>query len=131
MACGALLARPGHPAIAVVGDGTFGFHGFELDTALRHELPVIVVVGNDGRWNAEHQLQLQHYGAERTVGCELLPSRYDGLAEALGAHGERVERPEDLEAALGRAAASGRPACINVMIEGAAAPTYTVSGRSH
>jgi acetolactate synthase-1/2/3 large subunit len=131
MACGARLARGGQPAIAVVGDGTFGFHAFELDTAVRHGLPVVVVVGNDARWNAEHQLQLQHYGAERTVGCELLPSRYDKLAEALGAHGEHVERPEDLEGALRRAIASGRAACINVMIEGAAAPTYTAAGGNH
>ena len=69
----------------------------------------MAVVGNDARWNAEHQLQLQHYGADRAVGCELLPTRYDQVVEALGAHGELVERPEDLGPALGRAVASGRP----------------------
>ena len=124
MACAARLARPDCTVIAVVGDGTFGFHALELDTAARHGLPVVVVVGNDARWNAEHQLQIQHYGRERTVGCELLPSRYDELARSLGAHGELVEDPADLEPALARAVASGRPACVNVLIDGLPAPAY-------
>jgi acetolactate synthase-1/2/3 large subunit len=85
---------------------------------------VVAVVGNDARWNAEYQLQLQHYGAERAVGCELLPTRYDRVAEALGAQGEHVEHPDDLGPALARAVASGRPACVNVIIEGAAAPAF-------
>jgi acetolactate synthase-1/2/3 large subunit len=110
--------------IAALGDGTFGFHAFELDTAARYRLPIVAVVGNDARWNAEHQLQLQHYGAERTVGCELLPSRYERIAAALGGHGELVERAEDLEPALDRAVRAGVPAIVNVMIESVAAPTY-------
>ncbi len=125
MAVAAKLALPERRVIATLGDGTFGFHAFELDTAGRYGLPVVAVVGNDGRWNAEYQLQLRHYGPDRTVGCELRPSRYDRVAEALGGHGEHVERPEDLEPALARALASGRAACVNVVIEGAAAPTYT------
>jgi len=100
----------------------------ELDTAVRYGLPFVSVVGNDARWNAEHQLQVRHYGAARTVGCELAPSRYDLVAAALGGHGELVERPEDLEPALARALASGRPACVNVAIDGVAAPTYTNGG---
>jgi acetolactate synthase-1/2/3 large subunit len=127
MALGARAAHPDRVVIAALGDGTFGFHAFELDTAARHGLPVIAVVGNDARWNAEHQLQLQHYGAERTVGCELRPTRYDQVATALGAHGEHVEYPADLEPALARAVASGRPACVNVMIDGVPAPTYRKS----
>ena len=82
------------------------------------------MVGNDARWNAEHQLQIRHYGADRTVGCELLPSRYEQIAVALGGYGERVERADELEPALDRALASGLPAVINVMIEGLPAPTY-------
>ena len=116
--------------IAALGDGTFGFHGFELDTANRADLPVVAVVGNDGRWNAEHQLQLRHYGAARAVACELRSTRYDLTAEALGGHGEHVERPEDLAPALERALAAPRAACLNVEIEGVAAPTYG-GGRSH
>lgn len=124
MACAAALARPDRPVIAVVGDGTFGFHALELDTAVRHGLPIVVVVGNDARWNAEHQLQIQHYGRERTVACELAPSRYDELARSLGAHGELVDDPAALEPALARAVAAGRPACLNVLIDGLPAPTY-------
>jgi acetolactate synthase-1/2/3 large subunit len=128
MAVAARLACPDRPVLAVMGDGTFGFHAFELDTALRHRLPIVVVVGNDARWNAEHTLQLRHYGADRTVGCELLASRYDQLAESLGGHGELVRRADDLEPALARALAAGRPAVVNVMIEGLAAPTFTGGG---
>ncbi len=135
MALGAKAAHPDRVVIAALGDGTFGFHAFELDTAARHGLPVVAVVGNDARWNAEHQLQLQHYGAERTVGCELLPTRYDQIAAALGAHAEHVEYPADLDAALARAlaaAAEGRPAVLNVAIDGVPAPTYRKSsGGAH
>jgi thiamine pyrophosphate-dependent acetolactate synthase large subunit-like protein len=124
LALAARLRHPDRAVIAVLGDGTFGFHAFELDTALRAGLPVVAVVGNDARWNAEHQLQLQHYGAGRAVACELRPTRYDLVAQALGGHGEHVEQPEDLGPALERALASGLPACVNVIIDGVAAPTY-------
>ena len=128
MAVAARLACPDRPVLAVMGDGTFGFHAFELDTALRHDAPIVVVVGNDARWNAEHTLQLRHYGAERAVGCALRPSRYDQVAEALGGHGEMVERADELEPALARALAAGRPAVVNVMLEGLAAPTFGAGG---
>ena len=124
LALAARLRHPDRPVIAAMGDGTFGFHAFELDTALRAGLPVVAVVGNDARWNAEHQLQLQHYGPARAIACELQPSRYDRVASALGGHGEHVERPEDLGPALERAIGSGLPACVNVVIDGVAAPTY-------
>ncbi len=124
MAIATRLRYPERPVIAALGDGTFGFHAFELDTAARYRLPVVVVVGNDARWNAEHQLQLQHYGADRTIGCELAPSRYDRMAAALGAHGEHVATPADLGPALDRALASGLPAILNIPISGPAAPTY-------
>ncbi|HUM17854.1 MAG TPA: thiamine pyrophosphate-binding protein [Candidatus Nitrosotalea sp.] len=130
MAIAARLRHPDRPVIAALGDGTFGFHAFELDTSARYRLPVVAVIGNDARWNAEHQLQIQHYGADRTVGCELLPSRYEQIAVALGGHGERVERADDLEPALDRALRSGLPAVVNVMIEGLPAPTYG-SSTSH
>lgn len=110
------------PVVAISGDGAFGYHLAELDTAVRYGLPLIVVVGNDARWNAEHQIQIRDYGENRAHGCELLPTRYDLVAEALGAHGELVTRPAELPAALARARASGKPACVNVMIEGNPAP---------
>ncbi|MBI2952243.1 thiamine pyrophosphate-binding protein, partial [bacterium] len=124
MGLAAKLTHPQRQVFVVLGDGTFGYHALELDTALRYHLPVVAVVGNDARWNAEHQLQVHNYGPERAVGCDLLPSRYDRLAEALGGHGEFVQRPDDLAPALRRAAESGLPACVNIAIEGAAAPTF-------
>jgi acetolactate synthase-1/2/3 large subunit len=124
MAIAARLRHPDRPVIAALGDGTFGFHAFELDTAARYGLPVVTVVGNDARWNAEHQLQIQHYGADRTVGCALRPSRYDQMAAALGAHGEHVERAADLAPALDRAIRAAVPAILNISIAGVPAPTY-------
>jgi acetolactate synthase I/II/III large subunit len=110
------------PVLAVMGDGTFGFHLAEIDTAVRYGLPLLAVVGNDARWNAEYQIQLKDYGADRLIGCELAPTRYDLASAGLGGHGEFVEHAADLPAALQRAGRSGLPACVNVMIEGLPAP---------
>lgn len=120
----AKLARPGSTVVAAMGDGTFGFHLAELDTAVRHGVAVLVVVGNDAAWNAEHQIQLRTYGKDRAHGCELLPSRYERVAEALGGHGEYVSKAADLPAALERAVKSGKPACVNVAIQRLPAPSY-------
>ncbi len=121
-AIAARAANPGATVIAVMGDGTFGFHMAEFDTAVRCNLPFVAVVGNDATWNAEHQIQLREYGPERAHGCDLLPARYDLVAAALGGHGELVTSAADLGPALARAIASGRPACVNVMIERVPAP---------
>jgi acetolactate synthase-1/2/3 large subunit len=131
MAIAARIARPDAPVFALLGDGTFGFHALEIDTAVRYGVPFVAVVGNDARWNAEHQLQLKHYGAERTIACELLPTRYDRVAAALGGHGEHVEHARDLAAALERAVASGKPAVVNVVIDGVAAPTFGRAAGAH
>ena len=122
-ALAARLAKPEAPVIAVMGDGTFGFHPAEIDTAVRHGLPFLCVVGNDERWNAEYQIQLRDYGPERLVGCELLATRYDQVATAFGGYGEQVTQAEELLPAARRAIASGKPAVLNVMVEGLAAPT--------
>ncbi|WPB83428.1 thiamine pyrophosphate-binding protein [Sediminicoccus rosea] len=122
-AAAARAARPAGRVLAICGDGTFGFHMAEFDTALRHDLPFVLVVGNDAKWNAEYQIQARDYGANRTHGCELAPgTRYDLVVSGLGGHGEFVERGEDLAPALERAFASGKPACVNVLIEGLPAP---------
>jgi acetolactate synthase I/II/III large subunit len=110
------------PVFAVLGDGTIGFHISEFETAVRRGLPFVAVLGNDARWNAESEIQRREYGANRMHGCELLPVRYDQVVKALGGHGEFVERAGDLPAAIERALASGKPACVNVMIESTAAP---------
>ena len=118
----ARLASPGSRVIAMLGDGTFGFHAMELDTAVRYGLPLVAVVGNDAAWNAEYQIQLRDYGRDRLVGCELLPTRYSDVAIALGGYGERVSRLEELRPALQRALDSGLPACVDVRIGRNAAP---------
>jgi acetolactate synthase-1/2/3 large subunit len=110
------------PVFAVMGDGTFGFHMAEIETAVRRQLPFVAIVGNDACWNAESQLQRRHYGENRMHGCELLPARYDALVSALGGHGELVEAADQLEGAIARAVASGKPAVINIMTESIAAP---------
>ena len=115
------------PVFAVLGDGTFGFHMAELETAVRLKLPYIAIVGTDCRWNAEHNLQVRAYGPNRAYGCELDPTRYDLVVSALGGHGELVENVADVPAAVERALASGKPACINVMIESIPSPVVRVS----
>jgi acetolactate synthase-1/2/3 large subunit len=122
-ALAARCAMPEAPVLAVMGDGTLGFHVAEFDTAVRYSLPFVCVVGNDARWNAEYQIQLRDYGPERLVGCELRDTRYDAVAQAFGAHGEQVSEASEMRPAVARAIASGLPACLNVMIEGVAAPS--------
>ncbi|MES2100934.1 MAG: thiamine pyrophosphate-binding protein [Pseudomonadota bacterium] len=122
-ALGARCAVPDDaPVVAIMGDGTIGFHIAEYDTAVRYALPFVSVIGNDARWNAEYQIQLRDYGADRLLGCELRPLRYDAVAQAFGAHGEFVTEPQAMLAAAQRAHASRLPACVNVMIEGVPAP---------
>lgn len=121
-ALAARLARPDAPVIAVMGDGTFGFHAAEVDTAVRYGLPFVAVVGNDARWNAEYQIQLRDYGPDRLVACELLPTRYDQVAAAFGGFGEQVSHAHMLLPAARRAQHAALPAVLNVMIEGVAAP---------
>jgi acetolactate synthase-1/2/3 large subunit len=123
-AAAAKLAFPRSPVVAMMGDGTFGFHMSELDTAVRYGLSYVAVVGNDACWNAEYQIQLRAYGRNRAHGLDLLPTRYGAVAAALGAHGEDVLRMDRLPAALARAAAAGKPSCVNVMIERLPAPRY-------
>ena len=105
-----------------MGDGTFGFHCAEIDTAVRYKLPFILIVGNDARWNAEYQIQVRDYGQDRTIGCELLPSNYEKVCEAFGGYGELVNNSNEVLPAAKRASASNLPSCINIMIDGVAAP---------
>ena len=125
-ALAAKLARPQATVIAMMGDGTAGFHFTELDTAVRAQAAFVTVIGNDFRWNAEHQIQLRDYGPNRLIGCDLASSaRYDLAAAGFGCHGEHVTDPADLDAALARALDSRRPACVNVEIDGVAAPVFS------
>lgn len=115
-AIAAQLAHPERPVVIVYGDGSFGFNGFEYDTAVRFGLPIIGIVGNDGAWGQMMRPQLNLYGEDRLAAVLLQRSRYDKVVEALGGHGEYVTAPGEIRPALERAAASGQPALVNVEI---------------
>ncbi len=115
-ALAAQKTNPDKRVVIVYGDGSFGLNGFEFDTAVRHNLPIIGVVGNDAAWGQMMRPQGAIFGWDRLAGTLLNYTRYDKIVEAMGGHGEFVERPEDLRPALDRAAASGKPACVNVII---------------
>jgi acetolactate synthase-1/2/3 large subunit len=121
-AVAASLAKPGAPVIAAMGDGTFGFHAAEVDTAVRCGAKFVAIVGNDARWNAEYQIQLREYGAQRAAGTQLLATRYDEVARGFGGYGERVTAAGEMLPAARRAMEAALPAVLNVMIEGLAAP---------
>jgi acetolactate synthase-1/2/3 large subunit len=115
-ALAAQLAHPQRRVVIVYGDGSFGLNGFEFDTAVRYRLPIVGVVGNDGAWGQMLRPQGALYGWDRLSATLLDYTRYDKIVEAMGGHGEHVERPEQLRPALERAAASGKPALVNVVI---------------
>jgi acetolactate synthase-1/2/3 large subunit len=115
-ALAAQLAHPDRRVVIVYGDGSFGLNGFEFDTAVRFRLPIIGVVGNDGAWGQMMRPQGAVYGWDRLRATLLDYTRYDKIVEAMGGHGELVERPEGIRPALDRAAASGKPALVNVVI---------------
>jgi len=116
-ALAAKLANPDRPVLLLSGDGTFGLNGMEFDTAVRHNIPVVCVVGNDQAWGMiKHGMEIT-FGEDKLCGCELGPVRYDRMVEALGGHGEFVEHPEDIKPAIERALQSGKPACVNVLTD--------------
>ena len=130
-ALAASIARPEADVFLLMGDGTSGFHFAEFETACRERAGFTAIIGHDGRWNAEHQIQMRDYGAERLIGCELSLARYDQAAQGLGCHGEYASDPAALQAALARALATDLPSCVVVPINGLpapAAPTPTQHG---
>ena len=105
---GAKVAKPGTQVIVLSGDGSFGMNGMEIDTMVRHKIPALIVISNNGGWAGIGGMD---------AGRDLGYSRYDKMAEVFGAHGEFVEKPGDIRAALERAAASGKPAVVNVVTD--------------
>jgi acetolactate synthase I/II/III large subunit len=115
-ALAAKLARPGKQVVLLLGDGAFGFSAMEFDTLARHGVNVVGVMGNNGIWALEKHPMEFLYGY--SVAADLRPgTRYDQLVEALGCHGELVERPDDVKPALARAFESGKPALVNVLTD--------------
>jgi acetolactate synthase-1/2/3 large subunit len=115
-ALAAKLAHRDRQVCLLLGDGAFGFAGMEFDTLVRHGVPVVGVMGNNGIWGLEKHPMEFLYGY--SVAAELQPElRYDRVVEALGGHGELVRTPDELRPALERAFASGRPALVNVLTD--------------
>ena len=112
-ALAAKLACPERQVVAVTGDGDFLMTGQELATAMRHVLPVLVVLVNNGLYGTIRMHQERAHPG-RTVGTDLVNPDFAALARAYGAHGEVVERTDDFPAALGRALASGGPALLEL-----------------
>jgi len=106
---GAKVARPEAQVVVLHGDGSYGLNAMEIDTAVRHRIPVLVVISNNGGWTADPQ------GSK--PGRNLGFTRYDKVAQDLGAHGEYVEKPHEIRPALERAGASGKPAVVNVVTD--------------
>ncbi|MDZ4230279.1 MAG: thiamine pyrophosphate-binding protein, partial [Dehalococcoidales bacterium] len=112
-AIAAKLAHPDKQVFLLSGDGAFGLNAMEFDTMVRHKIPVVCVVGNDGAWGQIVQGQLAK-GPDRLIATQLGFVPYAKMVEGLGGYGETVEKPEDIRPALERAFASGLPACIDV-----------------
>jgi acetolactate synthase-1/2/3 large subunit len=111
------LVHPEKPVALLTGDGSFGLSLMELDTAVRHHIPIVCVVANDGGWGQIRRGQIAKYGRDRVVGSQLGTRPYHKMVEAMGGYGELVERAEDIKGAMERAFQSGRPACINVITD--------------
>jgi acetolactate synthase-1/2/3 large subunit len=121
----ASLVCPDKTVVVATGDGAFGFNAMELDTAVRHNAPLLVVVANNGAWAIEVRDQIESYG--KVVGTRLKFSDYAAMAKGLGLYAERVERAEDLNAAIERALAN-RPALLDVLVTPEAVSSDAKSG---
>jgi acetolactate synthase-1/2/3 large subunit len=109
---------PNKRILMVNGDGAFGLNGFDFDTFVRFNIPVVSVVGNDRQWGQITVGQRAMYGKERVVASMLGDNcRYDKIVEGMGGHGEYVTEPDQIRAAIERAFASGKPACVNVIMD--------------
>ncbi|MEM2935741.1 MAG: thiamine pyrophosphate-binding protein, partial [Candidatus Bathyarchaeia archaeon] len=101
-AMAAKLAYPDRPVLLLSGDGAFGFTVTELESAVRQGLPFVAVVANDEAWGIVVSGQRKAYGEEGVIASRLGAIRFDRVAEALGANGLRIEKPEDLAPAIRR-----------------------------
>ncbi len=121
----ASLAFPERRVVVATGDGAFGFNAMEIDTAVRHKAPVVIVVANNGAWQIEVDDQQKTYG--RVVGTRLQSADHAAMARAFGMHAERVERYDDLDPALDRAFAN-TPALLDVVVTPEAVSADAKSG---
>lgn len=115
-AIAARVARPSSQVVLLLGDGASGMSLMDVDTLVRHDLPVVMVMGNNSAWGLEKQPMQMLYGYD--VATDLAPrTRYDQVVTALGGAGELVTDPRDIGPALDRAFASGVPYLVNVITD--------------
>ncbi|MFC1999061.1 thiamine pyrophosphate-dependent enzyme, partial [Chloroflexota bacterium] len=113
----AKLARPDKQTLILSGDGSFGYGVFEYNSAVRHNIPIVSVVSNDGAWGMIKHNQKEFFGENRVMATDLGITHYEKIVEALGGYGEYIENPDEIRPALERAFNSGLPACINVKVD--------------
>lgn len=121
----ASLVHPDKTVVVATGDGAFGFNAMEIDTAVRHKAPVLVVVANNGSWAIEVRDQMETHG--KVCGTRLQFSDHAAMARAFGMHAERVSSPEELPGAIERALAN-RPALLDVLVTPEAVSSDAKSG---
>ena len=124
-AVGAKLANPDKAVVVIVGAGSAGFNVQEFDSMVRHDLPVITVVLNNKAWGMCVHGQQAMFGDNRLVVTQLAEARYEVVAEGFGCDGEMIEDLADVGPAIERAVASGRPACLNIIVDLSAVPGDT------
>lgn len=122
LAIGAAASGHSDRTICFLGDGAFGYHASEFETATRYHLSFVAIVGNDARWAAEWHMQAARYGPERTFETSLSPARYDLVSSGLGGIGFQIEDSASLRDALAASLSSDRPACLNVKIQSLRSP---------
>jgi acetolactate synthase I/II/III large subunit len=128
-ALGAALAAPGRQVVAVTGDGAFGFTAIELDTIVRHRIPLLIVIGNNGSWGIEVRDQVERFG--RDVATRLQHADYTHLASAFGMASWRIEAEADLEPSLDAAfmeLAKGNPVLVDALSSESAVSSDSKSG---
>ena len=124
-AIGASIARPEATIFLTMGDGTAGFYLAEFNTAVRAGCSIVALIGNDYRWNAEVQIQIDNYGADRVYGCDLdATANYADAAAGLGADAATIDAAGDLDAALAVALKKPGVSCLNILIDSYAAPKF-------
>ena len=117
-AIGAKVAAPDKTVLVLHGDGSFGMNGFEMDTALRHKVPVTCVISNNGGWTAADNFDTDGVTPlQNKAGRNLGFTRYDLMFGAIGCHAEFADKPDQIAPAIKRAIASGKPAVVNVITD--------------
>jgi acetolactate synthase-1/2/3 large subunit len=117
LSLGAQVASPGRPVLCLAGDGAVGFTIAEFDTMVRLGLPIVVVVMNNRSWGASQHFQEMVSGKDKLIGTQLANTRYHDVAAAFGCHARLVTEAASLGPAIREAFASGKPACLNVIID--------------